>query len=123
MKSGMIAAEAIFNNMETGNSLGFDNLIADSWIQTELHKSRNFGPMFHKFGALMGAAFNAIDQLIFRGNLPFTLHHTTPDHACLKPAVEMPVIEYPKPDGIIAFDKLSSVFLSNTYHEEDQLVT
>jgi electron-transferring-flavoprotein dehydrogenase len=76
--------------------------------------------MFHKFGALLGAALNAIDQLIFRGNLPFTLHHTTPDYACMKPAAEMPKIEYPKPDGKISFDRLSSVFLSNTYHEEDQ---
>jgi electron-transferring-flavoprotein dehydrogenase len=120
MKSGMLAAEAIFNNIDSGDTLEFDEMIAGSWIYTELHKSRNFGPIFHKFGALIGAAFNAIDQLIFRGNLPFTLHHKTPDYACLKPAADMPVIEYPKPDGKISFDKLSSVFLSNTYHEEDQ---
>ena len=61
-----------------------------------------------------------MDQLIFRGKLPFTLHHDVPDHACLKEANQMPKIEYPKPDGVISFDKLSSVFLSNTNHEEDQ---
>ena len=83
-------------------------------------ESRNFGPIFHKFGALIGAAFNAIDQFIFRGNLPFTLNHTTPDYACLKKSDEMPKIEYPKPDGVYSFDKLSSVYLSNTNHEEDQ---
>ena len=120
MKSGMLAAEAIFKNIDNEDDLNFNELIQSSWIQTELHKSRNFGPMFHKFGALIGAAFNAMDQLIFRGNLPFTLRHTTPDYACMKPAADMPRIEYPKPDGKVSFDKLSSVFLSNTYHEEDQ---
>ena len=120
MKSGMLAAETIFKNIDTEGDLKFDELVQSSWIQTELYKSRNFGPMFHKFGALIGAAFNAIDQLIFRGKLPFTLRHTTPDYACMKPAADMPKIEYPKPDGKVSFDKLSSVFLSNTYHEEDQ---
>ena len=120
MKSGMLAAEAIFNNLESENALHFDEMVANSWIHTELYKSRNFGPMFHKFGALIGAAFNAIDQLIFRGNLPFTLHHTTPDYACLKPAAEMPVIEYPKPDGKISFDRLTNVSFSATNHEEEQ---
>jgi electron-transferring-flavoprotein dehydrogenase len=120
MKSGMLAAEAIFKNIDTEGDLKFDELVQSSWIQTELYKSRNFGPIFHKFGALIGAAFNAIDQLIFRGKLPFTLRHTTPDYACMKPAADMPKIEYPKPDGKVSFDKLSSVFLSNTYHEEDQ---
>tara|TARA_B100001059_G_scaffold95945_1_gene95205 strand:- start:110 stop:1477 length:1368 start_codon:yes stop_codon:yes gene_type:complete len=120
MKSGMLAAETIFKNIDSEGELQFNELVQSSWIQTELYKSRNFGPMFHKFGALIGAAFNAIDQLIFRGKLPFTLRHTTPDYACMKPAADMPRIEYPKPDGKISFDKLSSVFLSNTYHEEDQ---
>ena len=62
-----------------------------------------------------------IDQLIFRGKLPFTLHHDQPDHECLKEASEMPRIDYPKPDGVISFDKLSSVFLSNTNHEESTM--
>ena len=68
----------------------------------------------------IGAMFNAIDQFIFRGNLPITLNHPTPDYACLKKASETNPITYPKPDGIVSFDKLSSVFLSNTNHEEDQ---
>ena len=120
MKSGAIAGEHIFELLEGKSSTTFDEKIKNSWIHKELYKSRNFGPIFHKFGALIGAAFNAIDQFIFRGNLPFTLNHATPDHACLKKADEMPKIEYPKPDGIYSFDKLSSVYLSNTNHEEDQ---
>ena len=82
--------------------------------------SRNFLPFIHKFGTLLGVALAGMDQLIFRGRLPFTLHHDEPDHECLKEADQMPKIEYPKPDGVISFDKLSSVFLSNTNHEEDQ---
>ena len=120
MKSGILAAEAIHKNINSNDNLNFDKLVHSSWIYKELYKSRNFGPIFHKFGSLLGAIFNAIDQFIFRGNLPITLHHRTPDHACLKPAYNMPKIKYPKPDGIITFDKLSSVYLSNTSHEEDQ---
>ena len=120
MKSGILAAEAIHKNINSNDNLNFDKLVHSSWIYKELYKSRNFGPIFHKFGSLLGAVFNAIDQFIFRGNLPITLHHRTPDHACLKPAYNMPKIKYPKPDGIITFDKLSSVYLSNTSHEEDQ---
>ena len=120
MKSGMIAGEYIFNKLQGDTSNLFDEKIAQSWIYKELHKSRNFGPIFHKFGALLGAIFNAIDQFIFRGNLPVTLNHSTPDHACLKQSSEMPKIDYPKPDGVFSFDKLSSVYLSNTNHEEDQ---
>ena len=122
MKSGLIAGEYIYNNLHNEISTGvtYDEQIKDSWLYDELHKSRNFGPIFHKFGALLGAALNVIDQLIFRGKLPFTLNHPTPDYACLKKAEDMPKIDYPKPDGIYSFDKLSSVYLSNTNHEEDQ---
>jgi len=122
MKSGLIAGEHIYQNLnnEISTGVSYDDQIKESWLYKELYKSRNFGPIFHKFGALLGAALNVIDQLIFRGNLPFTLNHPTPDHACLKKADEMPKIEYPKPDGIYSFDKLSSVYLSNTNHEEDQ---
>ncbi len=91
-----------------------------SWLSKELYKARNFLPFIHKFGTLLGVALAGMDQLIFRGKLPFTLHHDKPDHECLKEADQMPKIEYPKPDGMISFDKLSSVFLSNTNHEEDQ---
>jgi electron-transferring-flavoprotein dehydrogenase len=74
----------------------------------------------HKFGAILGGAFNYVDQNIFGGKLPLTLHDNHEDHAQLKPASNFTPIEYPKPDGKLSFDKLSSVFLSNTNHEEDQ---
>ncbi|MDA9766000.1 electron transfer flavoprotein-ubiquinone oxidoreductase [Gammaproteobacteria bacterium] len=122
MKSGLIAGEHVYQNLnnEISTGVSYDEKIKDSWLFKELYKSRNFGPIFHKFGALIGAALNVIDQFIFRGNMPFTLNHPTPDHACLKKADEMPKINYPKPDGVYSFDKLSSVYLSNTNHEEDQ---
>ena len=122
MKSGTIAGEHVYEllNSELDSGLSYDDKIANSSIHKELYKSRNFAPIFHKFGGLVGAAFNAIDQFIFRGNLPFTMHHSTPDYACMKKADEMSKIDYPKPDGIYSFDKLSSVYLSNTNHEEDQ---
>ncbi len=93
-----------------------------SWLYDELFRSRNFGPAIHKFGTLVGGAFNYIDQNWFGGKIPVTLRDTTPDYARLKKASEAPKIAYPKPDGVISFDKLSSVFLSNTNHEEDQPV-
>ena len=122
MKSGLIAGEHVYQNLnnEISTGVSYDEKIKDSWLFKELYKSRNFGPIFHKFGALIGAALNVIDQFIFRGNMPFTLNHPTPDYACLKKADEMPKINYPKPDGVYSFDKLSSVYLSNTNHEEDQ---
>ena len=122
MKSGLIAGEHIYQNLsnEITTGVSYDDKIKDSWLYTELYKSRNFGPIFHKFGALIGGAFNVIDQFLFRGNMPITLNHPTPDYACLKKADEMPKINYPKPDGVYSFDKLSSVYLSNTNHEEDQ---
>ena len=124
MKSGMIAAETIHEALEN-NNIGSDLIVYEdniqkSWLQKELYKARNFGPLLHKFGNFVGPILAAIDQFIFRGNLPFTLSHPTPDYACLEDASKMPKIEYPKPDGIISFDKLSSVYLSNTTHEEDQ---
>ena len=121
MKSGMIAGEYIRNKLiNSSDNFGYDELIQNSWIYSELHKSRNFGPIFHKFGALIGAGLNAIDQFIFRGNLPFTLNNPTPDHESLITADKAKKIDYPKPDGVFSFDKLSSVYLSNTNHEEDQ---
>ena len=124
MKSGMIAAETVFEALES-NNIGSDLLVYEdnlksSWLYKELYKARNFGPLLHKFGNLIGPIFAAIDQFLFRGNLPFTLNHPTPDYACLEDATKMPKIDYPKPDGVISFDKLSSVYLSNTTHEEDQ---
>ena len=125
MKSGMLAAEAAADALLAGRE-GGDELTAyqegfkNSWLYDELYKSRNFGAAIHKWGAIMGGAFNFIDQNIFGGKIPFTLHDSKPDHACLKPAAEAKKIDYQKPDGKLSFDKLSSVFLSNTNHEEDQ---
>ncbi|WP_163370917.1 electron transfer flavoprotein-ubiquinone oxidoreductase [Endozoicomonas acroporae] len=125
MKSGMIAAEEVFKSVSAGSEGGnklesFDEAFKASWLYKELHQQRNFGPAMHKFGNLFGAAFAFADLNIFNGKLPFTLHDTTADYAQLKPAAESSPINYPKPDGVITFDRLSSVFLSNTNHEEDQ---
>ena len=124
MKSGMIAAETIFSEFykeDANNNLeNYEDNFVNSWVEKELHKARNFLPFIHSFGTLLGVILAGMDQLIFRGKLPFTLHHKTPDHECLKLAADMPAIEYRKPDGTISFDKLSSVFLSNTNHAEDQ---
>lgn len=125
MKSGMLAAEAaadaIFAGREGGDELSaYVDAFKSSWLYEDLFTSRNFGPAMHKFGAVLGGAFNYIDQNIFGGKIPFTLHDTTPDYAKLKLASESKKIAYPKPDGKLSFDKLSSVFLSNTNHEEIQ---
>lgn len=125
MKSGMIAAETLFDSLKDNQSSGKDLVeyktrFDQSWLHQELHKWRNFGPLIHKFGGLIGAGLAFVDQGIFQGKLPFTLRDKIPDHATLKPAANMPKINYPKPDGVISFDKLSSVFQSNTNHEEDQ---
>ncbi len=125
MKSGMIAAEAIFEAVQSGCEGGkelqsFTDKFEDSWLYDELFRSRNFGPALHKFGPIMGGAFNYIDQNIFGGKIPVTLHDDKEDFAQMRPASECKQIEYPKPDGVLSFDKLGSVFLSNTNHEEDQ---
>jgi len=125
MKSGMVAAETLFEQLKDDGEAGvnlvhFDQAFRDSWAGQELHESRNFGPAMHKYGMLMGGAFNYLDQKLFKGKLSFTLHDTHPDYAQMKPAADCAKIEYPKPDGKISFDKLSSVFLANTFHEEDQ---
>nr|WP_245399705.1 electron transfer flavoprotein-ubiquinone oxidoreductase [Atopomonas sediminilitoris] len=125
MKSGMLAAEAVADALLAGGEGGdvlntYVEGFKASWLFDELFRSRNFGPALHKYGPLMGGAFNYIDQNIFGGKLPFTLHDTKPDYACLKPAADCAKISYPKPDGKLSFDKLSSVFLSNTNHEEEQ---
>ena len=119
MKSGIEAAKVISEKID-GKDVTLDKQLKETWLYKELHKSRNFNPFFHKFGGLIGAAMNVLDQLIFRGKLPFTLNHPVPDHDCLKEAKDCKKIEYPKYDNEITFDKLSSVYLSNTYHEEDQ---
>ena len=122
MKSGMLAAETIFDSFQNKDSSleGYEERFTSSWINSELHKARNWNPFLHKFGPYLGVVLASIDQFIFRGKLPFTLRAQEHDHDCLKKADEMPKISYPKPDGVISFDKLSSVFLSNTNHAEDQ---
>ncbi|HIF17468.1 MAG TPA: electron transfer flavoprotein-ubiquinone oxidoreductase [Cycloclasticus sp.] len=125
MKTGMLAAETIIESLKAGEIASkelslMDEKYKSSWVFEELHTTRNFGPALHKFGTLLGGSFAWLDQNIFAGKLPFTWHNTTPDYDTLKPAAECEVINYPKPDGKLTFDKLSSVFLSSTNHEEDQ---
>lgn len=125
MKSGMLAADAVadrlFAESEGGDELtAYVDSFKASWLYEELFATRNFGPAMHKFGPIIGAGFNWFDQNILGGKMPFTLHDTKPDYACLKLAKDSQKIEYPKPDGKLSFDKLSSVFLSSTNHEEEQ---
>jgi len=125
MKSGMLAADAVADSLLAGSEGGdaLNTYVAafkSSWLFDELFASRNFGPALHKFGPILGGGFNWMDQNIFGGKLPFTLHDNKPDYACLKLAKDCKQIDYPKPDGKLSFDKLSSVFLSSTNHEEEQ---
>ena len=124
MKSGMLAADAVFEALYQGRSgdelIAYPESFKNSWLYEELYKTRNFGPAMHKYGNFLGGVFSYIDQNIFGGKLPFTLHDKKQDFATLKKLSEATAIDYPKPDGVISFDKLSSVFLSNTTHEENQ---
>ncbi|MCJ8145524.1 electron transfer flavoprotein-ubiquinone oxidoreductase [Acinetobacter sp. A3.8] len=140
MKSGMLCAEAVFEEIKAGAEKGGDLMVArmlegedhfakevstytqkfdNSWLKEELYRSRNFGAAMHKFGLWVGGAFNFVDQNIFQ--VPFTLHDLKQDYAVLKnvDAVSFKP-NYPKPDGKLTFDRLSSVFVSNTVHEENQ---
>ncbi|MGM1053568.1 MAG: electron transfer flavoprotein-ubiquinone oxidoreductase [Pseudomonadota bacterium] len=123
MKSGLVAAEAVFEAIAGGDEGGqeltaFTEKWESSWAFAELKESASFGPAIHKYGTVAGGAYNFLNQLL-GSKLP-NVHDTTPDHATLKPASEFEKIDYPRPDGKLSFDKLSSVFLSNTNHEEDQ---
>ena len=126
MKSGMVAAEcivtALSENRENDELIEFTNAYQDSWAYKELHAQRNFGPAQHKYGNFWGSAYAFIDINLFNGKLPWTFSDPTPDFAQTKPKSECSPINYPKPDGVISFDKLSSVFISSTNHEEDQPV-
>jgi electron-transferring-flavoprotein dehydrogenase len=125
IKTGMLAAEAVFEALNGGRQ--FDELTTysaafeKSWLHEELHKARNFKPSMSK-GLYTGTLLVGIDQVLFGGKAPWTLHHTHADHECLKPASDFTPIAYPKPDGKLTFDRLSSVFISNTNHAEDQPV-
>jgi len=125
MKSGMLAAEAVVEALGQGEAapadlVSYADKVEASWMHEELYTTRNFSGFMHKFGILIGSAMVWLDQNIFGGKLPFTLNDDKPDYAAMKPAAECKKIDYPKPDNKISFDKLSSVFLSNTNHEEDQ---
>nr|WP_199538398.1 MULTISPECIES: electron transfer flavoprotein-ubiquinone oxidoreductase [unclassified Duganella] len=123
IKSGMLAAESVFEAL--GASRQHDELASypvafeKSWLHEELHVARNVKPWLNK-GLYLGSLMTGIDQLVFRGKAPWTLHHSHADHECLKPAAQFTPISYPKPDGKLTFDRLSSVFISNTNHAEDQ---
>ncbi len=123
IKTGMLAAEAAFDAVNAGRSAdelsAYPEAFKNSWLHTELKKSRNFKPWMSK-GLYVGTLMVGIEQKLLGGNVPWTIHNTHADHECLKPAAECQPIIYPKPDGVISFDRLSSVFISNTNHEENQ---
>ena len=124
MKSGMVAAETVAAALAADKSnTDLEEYAAAykaSWAYKELHMQRNFGPAQHKFGNILGSAYAFIDINIFNGMLPWTMSDKVADHETLKPAAECAKIDYPKYDGVLSFDKASSVFMSNTNHEEDQ---
>ncbi len=126
MKSGMLAAEAIAEALGQGDEgqgvlSGYTDRFKASWVYKELHQVRNFRPTF-RWGLLAGTLLGGLDLKVFRGKAPWTFAHPHADHEVLKKASEAKKIDYPKPDGVISFDKLSSVYLSNTAHAEDQPV-
>ncbi len=123
IKTGMLAAEAAFEALGAGcghdELRGYADAFSESWLHDELYRARNFKPAMSK-GLWLGTALVGIDQVLFRGRAPFTLHSRQPDHAYLKPADQCEPINYPKPDGKLSFDRLSSVFIASTNHEENQ---
>ena len=123
MKSGMLAAEAAYAALRAGRSHdqldAYPEAFRESWLHDELHRARNFKPWMSK-GLLLGSLMVGVDQVVFGGRAPWTLHHDHADHETLKPRSDAQPIAYPKPDGVISFDRLSSVFISNTNHVEDQ---
>ncbi len=123
IKTGMLAAEAAFEAITSGRQhdelAAYPEAFEKSWLHTELHKSRNFKSWFKK-GLTVGTLMNGVEQFALKGHIPWTLHRDKPDHLYLKPASECKPIDYPKPDGKLTFDRLSSVFISNTNHEEQQ---
>jgi len=124
MKSGMTAAEAVFDALaeeSAGNEVtGYAERLKQTWVWDELYRARNVRPSFHK-GLWAGIAYAGIDTYVLRGKAPWTFRNHA-DHTCLKKASECAAIEYPRPDGVVSFDRNSSVFLSATNHEEDQPV-
>lgn len=129
IKSGKLCAEAIFEALKGVDQSAenpvypqldaYPKAFEASWLHEELNKARNFKQWFKK-GLYVGALMTGIEQLLFKGKMPWTIHRTKPDHEYLKPASECTKIDYPKPDGVLTFDRLSSVFLSNTHHDDNQ---
>ncbi len=123
MKSGMMAAEAAVDALAAGRAqdelAAYPAAFEKSWLHEELHVARNFKPWMSK-GLYLGTLMVGIDQVLFRGKAPWTLRHQHADHECLRPAAEFSPIAYPKPDNVLTFDRLSSVFISNTNHTEHQ---
>jgi len=127
MKSGMLAAETVHSALQAGDQgrselVAYGDALRDSWLYNELYQARSFGPALHKFGTFLGGAFNWIQMNLFGGKMFFTLKDEIDDHSQLARAADRQPITYPKPDGQITFDRLSSVFMSNAAHEEDQPV-
>ena len=125
MKSGMLAAEAVAEALagdRPAEPTAFTEKFRASWLHDELHAVRNIRPAFSKFGFYGGLVYSAIDTYILRGKAPWTFHHTHADHESLRTAAASERIAYPRPDGKLTFDRLSSVFISNTNHEENQPV-
>jgi len=123
MKSGMLAAEAVFEivtgeNAAAQEPVSYGEKIEQSWLWDELYRVRNIRPGFNK-GLWLGMAYAGLDTYLLRGKAPWTFKHHD-DHSALKPAADMPKIEYPKPDGVVSFDRNSSVYLSGTNHNENQ---
>jgi electron-transferring-flavoprotein dehydrogenase len=123
IKTGMLAAEAAFDAVQAGRQndelTAYPESFKTSWLHTELHRARNFKQWMSK-GLYLGTLMVGIEQKLLGGNVPWTLHHRHSDHEMLKPASQCKPITYPKPDGKLTFDRLSSVFISNTNHEENQ---
>jgi len=113
-----VAAEAVFARLGGDASAQVTAALQSSWVWDELYQVRNIRPAF-RLGLLGGLAYSAVDAYLLRGRAPWTFHHHA-DHAQLIPASQAPPIDYPRPDGKLTFDRLSSVFISNTNHEEDQ---
>ncbi|HJT60184.1 MAG TPA: electron transfer flavoprotein-ubiquinone oxidoreductase [Burkholderiales bacterium] len=125
IKSGMLAADAAHDALEAGRTSdelsAYPEAFRSSWLYDELHRARNFKPWMSK-GLYTGTLMVGIDQVLFRGKAPWTLQHKGADHEQTRPAREFSPTTYPKPDGVLTFDRLSSVFISNTNHNEDQPV-
>jgi electron-transferring-flavoprotein dehydrogenase len=125
IKTGMLAADAAYAALGEGRQhdelASYPAAFEQSWLHEELHVARNFKPWMSK-GLYLGTIMTGIDQILFKGKAPWTLHHKHADHECLRPAADFKPIVYPKPDGKLTFDRLSSVFISNTNHAEDQPV-